>query len=159
MPSVYLLTGSNVGNSLQYLSLASALISQQVGTIQHQSAYYKTAPWGNTEQQDFLNQVLQVITPLKPAELIQKVLQIELDMGRVRTHKWAPRVIDIDVLFYDSDVIDMPGLTVPHPLLHERRFTLIPLCEIAPNFVHPLKKLTINELLINCTDQSVVEKL
>lgn len=159
MHSVYLLTGSNVGNSLANLTKASSIIEEQIGLIKTKSACYKTAPWGNTAQQDFLNQVLHVITHLTPAQLIKAVLNAEADMGRERTIKWAPRVIDIDVLFYDNEVINNKNLTVPHPLLHERRFTLIPLCEIAPDLIHPVLQQTMQQLLDICPDDSLVEKL
>ncbi len=159
MAKVYLLTGSNEGLSIELLAQASSLIHQQVGEVQLKSSIYKTAPWGNTNQQDFLNQVLLVETTLNPTEVLHTILGIEANMGRVRHHKWAPRTIDIDVLFYDQLVLQETDLSIPHPLLHERRFTLIPLAEIAPELIHPTLKLSIKMLLANCKDNSTVEKL
>lgn len=159
MAKVYLLTGSNEGPSIELLAKAALLIHQQVGEVQLKSSIYKTAPWGNTNQQDFLNQVILVDTHLEPAEVLQTILAIEADMGRVRHHKWAPRTIDIDILFYDQLVMQEKELVIPHPLLHQRRFTLIPLAEIAPDFIHPQLQQNITTLLANCEDNSTVEKL
>jgi 2-amino-4-hydroxy-6-hydroxymethyldihydropteridine diphosphokinase len=159
MPSkIYLLTGSNIGNSQAHLQLAVDKISIAVGLITKQSTIYKTEPWGNKDQQDFLNQVLEVTTTLKPAEVLSTILDIEHQMGRNRIHKWEPRIIDIDLLFYGDEIINTPQLIVPHPLLHERMFTLLPLSEIAQDFVHPVLKKTIGELLIECTDTSLVDR-
>lgn len=156
---VYLLTGSNIGDSPAYLKQAFETISAKVGPIIQASSLYKTAPWGNTEQQDFYNQVLGVETNLTAEEVLHAVLIIEQEMGRERHVKWAPRTIDIDVLFYNNAVINEPELNVPHPLLHKRRFTLEPLNEIAPQLVHPVFDKSINTLLAECEDHSVVEKL
>lgn len=159
MHQVFLLTGSNVGNSLANLQTAARFISDEVGEVIHASSIYKTAPWGNTNQQDFLNQVLWVETDKNPREVLELVLAIELKMGRVREQKWAPRTIDIDILFFDDLLIQEPDLQVPHPLLHLRKFTLQPLLEIAPTLLHPLLKQTITDLVATCPDDSLVEKL
>lgn len=159
MHQVFLLTGSNVGNSSANLQTAARFISDEVGEVIHASSIYKTAPWGNTNQQDFLNQVLWVETDKNPREVLELVLAIELKMGRVREQKWAPRTIDIDILFFDDLLIQEPDLQVPHPLLHLRKFTLQPLLEIAPTLLHPLLKQTITDLVATCPDDSLVEKL
>jgi len=160
MPNkVYLLTGSNVGDSSALLKEAKLAIQKQVGEIEAASQLYKTAPWGNTNQQDFLNQVLAVNTILSATDVLKIILNIELQMGRTREKKWAPRTIDIDILFFNNDFIQEENLIVPHPLLHQRRFTLVPLAEIAPNYNHPLLHQTIFNLLQHCNDESVVEKL
>ena len=160
MPNkVYLLTGSNVGDSSALLKEAKLAIQKQVGEIEAASHLYKTAPWGNTNQQDFLNQVLAVNTILSATDVLKIILNIELQMGRTREKKWAPRTIDIDILFFNNEFIQEDNLIVPHPLLHQRRFTLVPLAEIAPNYSHPLLHQSIFNLLQHCNDDSVVEKL
>jgi len=160
MPNkVYLLTGSNVGNSSALLNEAKLAIQKQVGEIEAASSLYKTAPWGNTNQQDFLNQVLAVNTNLSAYDVLKTILNIELRMGRIREEKWAPRTIDIDILFFNNEIIQQEKLIVPHPLLQQRRFTLIPLAEIAPDYLHPTLHQTNTQLLQQCPDDSVVEKL
>ena len=156
---VYLLTGSNVGNSKALLNQANLYIIQLVGEITAASSLYQTAPWGNTNQQHFLNQVLEVSTNLEAKEVLTTILNIEQQMGRTREEKWAPRTIDIDILFFNNNIINEHDLEIPHPLLHQRRFTLVPLAEIAPNYIHPLLHQTITNLLQHCSDNSVVEKL
>jgi len=159
MNSYYLLTGSNIGDSQAHLLEALKQIELQVGEITSVSSVYRTEPWGNKNQQDFLNQVLGVKNPLQPAEVLARILAIEQQMGRNRLVKWEPRVIDIDILFAGNQQINTPDLQIPHPLLHERRFTLLPLSEMAPDFVHPVFKKTIRELLADCPDTSLVEKV
>lgn len=157
--TVYLLTGSNIGDSRAYLTQAFQSIGLNVGKVAKASSVYKTAPWGNTDQQDFYNQVLCVETALTAQDTLKAVLQAEKEMGRERHEKWAPRTIDIDVLFFNNEVIDEADLKVPHPLLHQRRFTLEPLNEIAPGLIHPVFHKSIHVLLEECEDNSVVEKL
>ncbi len=123
------------------------------------SALYQTAAWGKTNQPAFLNQVL-VFEPSVPAEtLLQTILLIEKKLGRQREEKWAERNIDIDILFYGSQVIQTPHLQIPHPHLHQRRFTLEPLAEVAPLFVHPVFNKSLRQLLADCTDKLEVTKL
>lgn len=154
----YLSTGSNVGESARHLATALKLINSSAGKVLHASALYKTEPWGNKEQEPFLNQAIQIETALSAHELMQSLLSIESLMGRVREKKWEPRIIDIDILFYDNEVIQ-DELKIPHPLLQERRFVLEPLVEIAPGLMHPVLHKTITQLLAECADNSVVEKL
>jgi 2-amino-4-hydroxy-6-hydroxymethyldihydropteridine diphosphokinase len=123
------------------------------------SSLFKTAAWGKVNQADFYNQVVAIKSSLTPEEILTITLDIEMQMGRERIEKWAERVIDIDILFYGNDIIDNPNLKVPHPYLHVRRFTLIPLQEILPQFVHPVFNKTIDTLLDNCSDIGKVEKL
>lgn len=155
---VYLLLGANLGNKLQTFELARLYIAEQVGVITVQSGLYETAAWGVTNQPTYLNQVLAVATYLEPAEVLTRTQAIEEKLGRVRLEKWGSRVIDIDVLFYDAQIIYTTTLIVPHPLLHERRFTLVPLAEIAPDFVHPVLRQSIQSLLDSCADEGEVIK-
>jgi 2-amino-4-hydroxy-6-hydroxymethyldihydropteridine diphosphokinase len=157
MNEIFLLTGGNLGDRLEYLQKAYKLIESKVGTVLEKSSIYETAPWGYSEQQAFLNQVLCITTTLQPMELLQQLLCIELEMGRQRLEKMGPRVIDIDILFYGNQIISTPDLIVPHPRISERRFVLTPLGEIAPDFIHPVLKKTINELLEICGDQLEVK--
>ncbi len=148
-----------MGDGLQNLHLATKSIGAQVGKICKQSSVYKTAAWGNTAQSDFYNQVIEIESALPAQELLQQLLAIEKTMGRERKHKWEPRIIDLDILYYGDSVIVTEHLQVPHPYLHERRFTLVPLVEIAPAFVHPLLQKTNTQLLQICPDKLNVEKL
>ncbi len=158
MNKTYLLLGSNIGNSQLQLSVAIKYIEQKVGNILRQSNLYSTAAWGDTRQPDFLNQVILVETALTPLETMQTILAIEKEMGRVRTLKNAPRIIDIDILFFNKVVLDAPMLTLPHPEIQNRRFVLIPLNELAPNLHHPVLGLSIHELLEICPDRLNVKK-
>jgi len=137
LQTVYLLLGSNLGNRKEILGNAIELLSQKLGPIISQSKDYETAPWGITDQPDFLNLAVSVYTKLKPLEILEITQSIENQLGRVRKEKWGARLIDIDILFYGKEIIDEPNLKIPHPLLQERDFALNPLAEIAPNFVHP----------------------
>ncbi len=158
MNKTYLLLGSNMGDSQLQLSRAIKYISKEVGTVIRQSKLYTTAAWGNTNQPDFLNQVIIVETALTPKNSIQTILGIEEKMGRVRTIKNAPRMIDIDILYFNKEIIDSKLLIVPHPEIQNRRFVLIPLNELSPNFVHPLIGKSNHQLLSDCTDELNVKK-
>lgn len=152
MNYVYLLLGGNLGNREQNLRRALRHIEQLCGSVQKQSALYETAAWGNTEQPAFLNQAVMITTALTAADLLHTLLQIEKDMGRVREEKYAPRIIDIDILFYNRDVIDLPGLQVPHPEMTRRLFVLMPLAELVPHKIHPVHKKSVKQLLAECAD-------
>lgn len=152
MNTIYLLLGSNMGNSEQQLSDAILQIKQQIGKVTNKSSLYATAAWGNTNQPEFLNQVVMVQSELAALPLLENILFIEKKMGRVRTIKNAPRVIDIDILFFNKEIISTANLTVPHPEIENRRFVLIPLNELSPDFIHPVSGLTVHTLLKNCTD-------
>jgi 2-amino-4-hydroxy-6-hydroxymethyldihydropteridine diphosphokinase len=158
MNKIYLLLGSNMGNMQQQLMLAEKNISKTIGAIKRRSDYYRTAAWGNMNQPDFLNQVIVVETKLNAPETMQAILHIEKKMGRIRTTKNAARIIDIDILFFNKDIVDTEFLTVPHPFIQKRRFVLIPLNELSPLFIHPVLKKTIHQLLLACTDKLDVKK-
>lgn len=158
MNKTYLLLGSNMGNSRQQLTMAVKNITQQIGKVIRQSKLYATAAWGNTNQPDFLNQVIIVETKLDVQQTLNIILAIEKKMGRVRTTKNAPRIIDIDILFFNKEIITTKHLTVPHPQIENRRFVLVPLNELSPNFKHPKSHKTIHRLLNDCADTLDVKK-
>lgn len=135
------------------------MIGAEAGTVLKQSALYETAPWGNVEQPGYLNQALLIDTALDANALLEKVLDIEHRIGRIRREKWGARVIDIDVIFYNQDVIATPALKVPHPQLQNRRFVLVPMAEIVPEWVHPVLGKTVLQLLDECPDQLSVTKV
>lgn len=153
MEPVYLSLGSNVGDREFMLNRAIDLLNTQAGKVYRVSAVYRTSPWGITEQPEFLNQVLLLETRMAPDELMRCIIQIEAVMGRIRTTKWGPRTIDIDILFYGDRIIQSTDLVLPHPFLHERRFILLPLAEIAPDFLHPILHQSMTELLSSLNDQ------
>jgi 2-amino-4-hydroxy-6-hydroxymethyldihydropteridine diphosphokinase len=159
MHTIYLLLGSNMGNSNEQLLIAREYIKIDIGKIITTSSLYSTAAWGNTKQADFLNQVLIIETTLAGNKVLKSILSIEKKMGRVRTIKNAPRIIDIDILFFNSDIVHLKNLTVPHPEIQNRRFVLTPLAELSANFVHPILKKTIHQLLIACKDSLNVQKI
>jgi len=154
-PAVILL-GTNLNDRRKNLEEAIRQIDQRIGAIELASGVYRTAPWGNTDQDDFLNQVIVVKTSLSPRSLLNELLLIESQMGRVRSEKWAARLIDLDILYYGYEVIHEKGLDIPHPYLQDRRFTLVPLVEILSDFVHPELNRTNAELLAQTTDFSEV---
>ncbi|MBT1702321.1 2-amino-4-hydroxy-6-hydroxymethyldihydropteridine diphosphokinase [Chryseosolibacter indicus] len=149
---VYLSLGTNQGNRKENLNKALARIAQDIGKVTKLSSIYSTKPWGKKDQDDFLNQVILIETTFDPTNLLDKILNIERDLGRVREEKWGPRIIDIDVLFYGDVVINIPELTIPHPAIAERKFILIPLDEISPEYVHPLLNKKVRTLLDECSD-------
>ena len=155
----YLLLGSNLGDSLKYLADASELIGNRLGIIRVNSSLYRTASWGKHDQPDFINKVIGLDTELSPRELLKGILAIEFELGRERNERWGSRTIDIDILLFGDQIIDQPDLKIPHPFLHERRFSLEPLCEIAPAFIHPLLSKSISELLNDLSDNLFVKKL
>jgi 2-amino-4-hydroxy-6-hydroxymethyldihydropteridine diphosphokinase len=159
MNKVFLLIGGNMGDRLQNLRQATALLSATCGPVVQQSAVYETAAWGKTDQPAFLNQALLITTSHSAPELITIILSVEEKMGRHRMEKFGPRIIDIDIIFYNDAVINEPHLTIPHPQLQNRRFVLEPMNEIAPDQVHPVLKKTIKQLLSECKDDLAVKKL
>ncbi|MFM8448829.1 MAG: 2-amino-4-hydroxy-6-hydroxymethyldihydropteridine diphosphokinase [Haliscomenobacter sp.] len=155
----YLGLGTNLGDRSQHLSHALQALQQQVGTCLHQSSVYVSAPWGLSDQPDFYNQVALFATSLSPEDLLQVILRIEKEMGRVRETKWGQRLIDIDILFYDDLIINRPNLTIPHPFIHERNFVLIPLLELAAGYQHPVLQRSIASLAQLSKDPLPVQPL
>jgi 2-amino-4-hydroxy-6-hydroxymethyldihydropteridine diphosphokinase len=159
MNQIFLLLGSNLGNKRAVLEQTANIIGFRVGKIFASSSFFETEPWGNADQPSFVNQVIGVTSLLGAKDLLDVCKKIEKEMGRESNEKWGPRLIDIDILFFGNDIIESDALSIPHPQLHLRRFTLEPLHEIASELVHPIFKKTISELLLECTDRSEVHKL
>ena len=159
MITTYFLLGSNEGNRRQWLQQAIDAIEPSCGPIVKKSALYQTAAWGKEDQPDFLNMVIEVKTILSPEQLLKAVQEIELQLGRQRKVKWGQRTLDIDILFYGDAVIHTDRLVVPHPFLQERRFTLLPLQEIAPELMHPVLQKDVTTLLRECPDLLEVKKI
>lgn len=157
--TLYLLLGSNLGNSVATMALAKKRIAEKLGPVRRMSSLYQTAAWGKTDQPDFINQVIIIDTQLPASRCMQIILDIEKDMGRVRSEKNAARVIDIDILYYDKSVISMPGLEIPHPRISLRRFVLVPLNELSPRFTDPVTGQSVHEMLLNCPDKLDVKKI
>jgi 2-amino-4-hydroxy-6-hydroxymethyldihydropteridine diphosphokinase len=156
---IFILLGSNLGDRQENLSRARQEISRSIGEIITTSSVYKTAAWGNTHQPDFYNQVIEISSSHDPEKLILDTQMIEKKMGRIQKEKWGPRIIDIDILFHGDSVISDENLTIPHPEISNRRFTLMPLAEIAPDFTHPILKKTVFKMLEDCKDNLPVEKV
>jgi 2-amino-4-hydroxy-6-hydroxymethyldihydropteridine diphosphokinase len=153
----YLLIGGNQGDRRTRLAMARDLITEEGGRILLASALYETAAWGMTDQPDFLNQALKVATEKDAPAWLLTLLGIEEKLGRRRQEKYGPRIIDIDILFFNNSIIREPGLTVPHPEIQNRRFALTPLEEIAPLLIHPVLQKSIRQLLAECTDPLAVK--
>ena len=157
MDFAHLSLGSNLGNKLNNILLAKEIIGRKIGKIVSKSSIYKTSPWGTDSDNFYLNQVIKIETILTPHELINKILKIEIEVGRIRTNKkWEDRIIDIDILFHSDFIIHSDNLILPHPLLHKRKFVLIPLNEIDKNLMHPILNKSISEILSICSDESSV---
>lgn len=160
MNTVYILIGGNLGDSMALLQQAKDSIQNEIGEIIKESSIYESAPWGFEAEQNFLNQVIIAETDLNPQMVLKCCLEGEDKLGRVRSSSgYQSRTMDIDILFYNDEIIDEENLVVPHPKLHERRFTMEPLVEITPEFIHPRFKKSLKELLADCKDKSEVKKL
>lgn len=154
--TVYILLGSNLGDRLANLVAAQWHIEKNIAPISKASRVYETKPWGKTDQPDFLNQVIVIETDTTPAKLLKMLLAIENEIGRKRSIKWGERIIDLDILFFGDLTINTERLTIPHPAIPARRFTLVPLQELAPELIHPLLHKSISALLEACNDPLAV---
>ena len=157
MAVTYLIIGSNLGDKVNYLKKAILCLSQETGSILRLSSIYESAPWGFDDNNVFLNQIIELNTSLSPLELLIAIHNIENALGRVRGNiQYSSRTIDIDILFYENIVFNSDTLTIPHLQIEFRRFVLVPMNELSPEFIHPSLKLTIFELLENCLDDGYV---
>ncbi|ULQ53703.1 2-amino-4-hydroxy-6-hydroxymethyldihydropteridine diphosphokinase [Flavihumibacter fluvii] len=159
MHTAYLLIGGNLGNRLEYLQQAVSLINRQAGKATAISSVYETSAWGKTDQPPFLNQVMSIHTKLSAAELMTNLLSIEQQIGRQRADRYGPRIIDLDILFFDAEIHQSPHITIPHPEIAKRRFALVPMAELAPELVHPILLKSIAKLLEECKDPLAVKKI
>ena len=162
MTRSYILFGSNQGDKEALLEQACTLINNRCGMLVERSSAYITEPWGFEAEEWFLNELLVVETELEPDELMDALLEIEKELGRVRHPKqkaYTSRTIDLDILYYGNQILNTEKVTVPHPRLHLRKFALLPLCEVIPDFLHPKLNLSQEELLQNCPDTSTVQQL
>ena len=150
---LFLATGSNLGDRQHNLHSALQAI-RRIAEVEQVSSIYETEPWGYTDQPAFLNQVLAVTTLLSPFEVLNSIKSMEGEIGRTPTFRYGPRVIDIDILLYDDLIMDEDRLTLPHPRMTERAFVMVPLDEIAPQYIHPVFQQTIHELLQNLDTSS-----
>jgi len=158
--TVFIGVGSNLDNPLEQCRAVVAQIeSHPALTLIHQSQYYKSEPFGNPDQDWFVNLVIQIETDLMPEELLELLLELEKAGGRKRREKWGPRTIDLDILFYGTVVMDKEGLTLPHPGIAQRRFVLEPLNEIDPDWAHPVLNKTVSTLLSELRDDLKIERI
>lgn len=159
LKNIFILTGSNIEPRLSFLEKAEIDIGKKVGVIVKKSEVYESEPWGFEDDVPFLNQVLQVNSEFAVGKVLSIILEIEKEMGRVRKESsYTSRNIDIDILYFGDKIIEKELLQVPHPRMHLRRFTLVPLVEIAPKFLHPTFGLSNQVLLEKCEDHSLVHK-
>jgi len=159
---VHILLGSNMGDRIHTIESACRKIESECGKITKRSSLYESEPWGFESETRFVNQVIVIETGLTPTELLDKTMDIEKALGRKRDKSakgYSSRTIDIDILFFGSEQMSTERLVIPHPRITQRRFTLIPLAEISPDLVHPTEHKTMAELLDECPDKSVVEKI
>jgi len=154
---VYLALGSNLGDRLANLKQAIAALTPQM-EVKAKSQVYETPPWGYEDQPRFLNQAIKAKTYLDPEPLLKHLKRLELALGRKESFPNGPRLIDIDILFYDDRVLSTPSLIIPHPRLHERGFVLLPLMDIDPDLVHPVNKTSVREMAALCNVEGI-EKL
>jgi 2-amino-4-hydroxy-6-hydroxymethyldihydropteridine diphosphokinase len=160
MHTVFLGIGSNLGDRKKNLTDVTEKIIEFIGRVTGISSVYETVPWGFSAENDFLNIVLKVETLLSPSELLRSIFMVEEMLGRVRNGDgYVSRTMDIDILLYEDRIIDNEDLKIPHPLMHERKFALVPLCEIDPELIHPVKGKSMRLLLEECTDAGGISKI
>jgi 2-amino-4-hydroxy-6-hydroxymethyldihydropteridine diphosphokinase len=156
MNTVYIQLGSNIGERESFITKSMHKVEDDIGKIITASSIFETTAWGNENQNNFLNSVIEIKTPFDAFTILQKSQEIENNLGRERSDQWGERTIDIDILFYNNKIINTKELTVPHPLIQKRKFVLVPLSEIAPNYMHPILKKNISTLLSECKDTQKV---
>jgi 2-amino-4-hydroxy-6-hydroxymethyldihydropteridine diphosphokinase len=160
MYKVFLGIGGNIGNKSENFNRVHHVIEQKLGKITQLSSIYETPPWGFSSDDNFWNQVVVIETKFEAEELLWRINEIEDDFGRIREGDgYSSREMDIDILYFEDVFIETKTLTIPHPRIQERRFVLVPLVEIAPDFKHPLLRLTNSELLENCHDHSIIKRI
>lgn len=159
MNRIFLITGGNIGDRKKSLKVAAALVEKRIGKIIRSSKIYETDAWGITNQSSFYNQVLIVESDFSANKVMQKILKIEKEMGRIRTIKNAARIIDIDILFFNNETVNKQNLIIPHPEIANRRFVLVALNELVPEMIHPVLKKSIADLLSICKDPLKVAPL
>jgi 2-amino-4-hydroxy-6-hydroxymethyldihydropteridine diphosphokinase len=159
--SVYISIGSNIGDKIENISTVINEIKKTIGEVNLTSSNYKSDPWGFNSNETFINAVICIQTKYNPTELIKELQIIEKKMGRTRSHNkgYTDRIIDLDIIYFNDEIVNTIELKIPHTNLYFRKFVLIPLNEIAPNYIDPLKKTTIKELLEICPDESILEKV
>ena len=156
MNTVYIQLGSNIGERKSYIAKSMDQIEENIGKIITSSSICETIPWGNENQNNFLNSVIKINTTLDAFRVLKKSQEIENNLDRERVEKWGERTIDIDILFYNNEIINTTKLNIPHPFIQKRKFVLVPLSEIAPNYIHPTLKKNISTLLSECKDNQKV---
>ncbi len=159
MKGKYLLLGTNLGDRQKNLTIANDSIERYLGNVIQSSSIYVSEAWGFHDQPSFFNQVVEIKTSLSPEELLEGISRIEGKMGRVRYEKWKERLIDIDILYFDDEIINTSKLVIPHPEIQNRRFVLVPLCEISADEIHPVLKKSNLELLKESLDPLEVNKI
>ncbi|WP_149913083.1 2-amino-4-hydroxy-6-hydroxymethyldihydropteridine diphosphokinase [Sphingobacterium cavernae] len=156
---IYILLGANLSDPITQLEQARELLKQKLGNLVKESSIYQSEAWGVEDQPVFLNQVLLIETDKSADESLLICQNIENELGRIRKEKWGARLIDIDILYFNSEIIDKPLLKIPHPYIQDRKFTLQPLCEVANSYKHPKLNLTNEQLLLICKDNLEVVKI
>lgn len=150
-----ILQGSNMGDKISTIEKSTHLIEKKIGTIEKISTFYESEPWGFDTNEWFINRVVAINTLLSPEELLKQLLAIESLLGRIRNTEnqgYSSRTIDLDILFFNHEIIENKNLTIPHPRLHLRKFTLLPLVELYPDFIHPIFNQSLKALLDTCDD-------
>jgi 2-amino-4-hydroxy-6-hydroxymethyldihydropteridine diphosphokinase len=158
MGKVFLSLGTNLGNRKAFLEQSIMLVRNRIGSVLKTSSIYQSEPWGFKTRNLFLNQVIMVVSTLSPVEVLKEIQIIEKEMGRVKSSAdYEPRIIDIDILFYDELILNETDLIIPHPHIQSRNFVLLPMIEISPDFVHPVLKKDLLCLFSDCSDTHFVE--